>query len=164
MIDPLAGLYRRFYTGLDRLSPELLRPSCQVAFVAQCAQPLHIWLSNSARSTQRAKSSGGSRAQDAYRHYLTLQNLPRSERRISLTEFLAICCFFMTVQAVEVIFHHVKAVCNSFIDRESRGKSVLFCEDLAWTTVTPQLPRRTLTLAQELLTRGVQAIKADWPS
>ena len=27
----------------------------------------------------------------------------------------------------------------------------------------PLLPRRALTLAQELLTRGVQAIKADWP-
>jgi hypothetical protein len=25
------------------------------------------------------------------------------------------------------------------------------------------LPKRVLTLAQELLTRGVQAIKADWP-
>ncbi len=25
------------------------------------------------------------------------------------------------------------------------------------------LPKRALTLAQELLTRGVQAIKADWP-
>ena len=27
----------------------------------------------------------------------------------------------------------------------------------------PLLPKRALTLAQELLTRGVQAIKADWP-
>ncbi len=26
----------------------------------------------------------------------------------------------------------------------------------------PLLPKRALTLAQELLTRGVQAIKADW--
>ena len=25
------------------------------------------------------------------------------------------------------------------------------------------LPKRALTLAQELLTRGVQAIKVDWP-
>ncbi len=28
----------------------------------------------------------------------------------------------------------------------------------------PLLPKRALTLAQELLTRGVQAIKADWPA
>ena len=27
----------------------------------------------------------------------------------------------------------------------------------------PLLPKRALELAQELLTRGVQAIKADWP-
>ncbi len=27
----------------------------------------------------------------------------------------------------------------------------------------PLLPKRALTLAQELLTRGVQAIKVDWP-
>ena len=27
----------------------------------------------------------------------------------------------------------------------------------------PLSPKRALTLAQELLTRGVQAIKADWP-
>ena len=27
----------------------------------------------------------------------------------------------------------------------------------------PLVPKRALTLAQELLTRGVQAIKADWP-
>ncbi len=27
----------------------------------------------------------------------------------------------------------------------------------------PMVPKRALTLAQELLTRGVQAIKADWP-
>ncbi len=27
----------------------------------------------------------------------------------------------------------------------------------------PLLPKRALVLAQELLTRGVQAIKADWP-
>ena len=27
----------------------------------------------------------------------------------------------------------------------------------------PLLPKRALTLAKELLTRGVQAIKADWP-
>ena len=26
----------------------------------------------------------------------------------------------------------------------------------------PMVPKRALTLAQELLTRGVQAIKADW--
>ncbi len=30
-------------------------------------------------------------------------------------------------------------------------------------TRVPLLPKRALTLAQELLTRGVQAIKADWP-
>jgi hypothetical protein len=29
------------------------------------------------------------------------------------------------------------------------------------TTAVPLLPKRALTLAQELLTRGVQAIKAD---
>ncbi len=29
------------------------------------------------------------------------------------------------------------------------------------TTTVPLLPKRALTLAQELLTRGVQAIKAD---
>ncbi len=29
--------------------------------------------------------------------------------------------------------------------------------------VVPMVPKRALTLAQELLTRGVQAIKADWP-
>ena len=28
----------------------------------------------------------------------------------------------------------------------------------------PLLPKRALALAQELLTRGVQALKADWPS
>ena len=27
----------------------------------------------------------------------------------------------------------------------------------------PLEPKRALTLAQEILTRGVQAIKADWP-
>ncbi len=27
----------------------------------------------------------------------------------------------------------------------------------------PMVPKRALTLAQGLLTRGVQAIKADWP-
>ena len=27
----------------------------------------------------------------------------------------------------------------------------------------PMVPKRALELAQELLTRGVQAIKADWP-
>ena len=27
----------------------------------------------------------------------------------------------------------------------------------------PLLPKRALELAQDLLTRGVQAIKADWP-
>ena len=27
----------------------------------------------------------------------------------------------------------------------------------------PLLPRRALELARELMTRGVQAIKADWP-
>ncbi len=27
----------------------------------------------------------------------------------------------------------------------------------------PMVPKRALTLANELLTRGVQAIKADWP-
>ncbi len=27
----------------------------------------------------------------------------------------------------------------------------------------PLVPKRALTLAKELLTRGVQAIKADWP-
>jgi len=27
----------------------------------------------------------------------------------------------------------------------------------------PMVPKRALTLAQELLARGVQAIKADWP-
>ena len=30
-------------------------------------------------------------------------------------------------------------------------------------TRVPLLPKRALELAQELLTRGVQAIKADWP-
>ncbi len=29
--------------------------------------------------------------------------------------------------------------------------------------VVPLVPKRALTLAQELLTRGVQAIKAGWP-
>ena len=29
--------------------------------------------------------------------------------------------------------------------------------------VVPLLPKRALTLAKELLTLGVQAIKADWP-
>ncbi len=33
----------------------------------------------------------------------------------------------------------------------------------AGEVAVPLLPKRALTLAQELLTRGVQAIKADWP-
>ena len=33
--------------------------------------------------------------------------------------------------------------------------------DLASEVAVPLLPKRALTLAQELLTRGVQAIKAD---
>lgn len=38
----------------------------------------------------------------------------------------------MTVQAVDVFFHHLKAVCNGFVDYETREKSALFCEGLAW--------------------------------
>ncbi len=34
----------------------------------------------------------------------------------------------------------------------------------AGEVAVPLLPKRALTLAQELLTRGVQAIKADWPA
>ena len=33
----------------------------------------------------------------------------------------------------------------------------------AGEVAVPMVPKRALTLAQELLTRGVQAIKADWP-
>ncbi len=33
----------------------------------------------------------------------------------------------------------------------------------AGDVAVPLLPKRALELAQELLTRGVQAIKADWP-
>ncbi len=33
----------------------------------------------------------------------------------------------------------------------------------AGEVTVPMVPKRALTLAQELLTRGVQAIKADWP-
>ncbi len=33
----------------------------------------------------------------------------------------------------------------------------------AGEVAVPLVPKRALTLAQELLTRGVQAIKADWP-
>ncbi len=33
----------------------------------------------------------------------------------------------------------------------------------AGEVAVPLLPKRALELAQELLTRGVQAIKADWP-
>ena len=54
------------------------------------------------------------------------------------------------------------------------GRAVVTCEgpgELIVLTVygpdgkaaaVPLLPKRALTLAQELLTRGVQAIKADW--
>ena len=33
----------------------------------------------------------------------------------------------------------------------------------AGEVAVPLVPKRALTLAQELLERGVQAIKADWP-
>ncbi len=33
----------------------------------------------------------------------------------------------------------------------------------AGEVAVPMVPKRALTLAQELLTRGVQAIKVDWP-
>ena len=33
----------------------------------------------------------------------------------------------------------------------------------AGEVAVPLTPKRALVLAQELLTRGVQAIKADWP-
>ena len=33
----------------------------------------------------------------------------------------------------------------------------------AGEVAVPMVPKRALTLAKELLTRGVQAIKADWP-
>jgi hypothetical protein len=34
-------------------------------------------------------------------------------------EFLAICSFFMAVQAVEGFFHQLQAVCNGFVDYET---------------------------------------------
>ena len=41
--------------------------------------------------------------------------------------------------------------------------TVLTIHGAAGQVAVPLLPKRALTLAQELLTRGVQAIKADWP-
>ncbi len=41
------------------------------------------------------------------------------------------------------------------------GREMLYGPD--GEMAVPLLPKRALELAQELLTRGVQAIKADWP-
>ncbi len=38
----------------------------------------------------------------------------------------------MAVQAVEVTLYHITAVYNGFGHYETRGKSALFCEGLAW--------------------------------
>ncbi len=40
---------------------------------------------------------------------------------------------------------------------------VLTVYGAAGEVAVPLSPKRALTLAQELLTRGVQSIKADWP-
>ena len=41
--------------------------------------------------------------------------------------------------------------------------SMLKVHGPASEVAVPLLPKRALELAKELLTRGVQAIKADWP-
>ena len=157
MVDRRAGLSRRINFGLDRLSPELPRPSCHASFSAQCAQPLYFGSRSSAHSTQRSKSSAESRVPDTDRHDSTFQGLPRSERGVSLTEFLAVFGVFLAVQAIKGFLHYMKAVCNGFGHYETRGKPAYFARAWHWKD------DRGAALAEAGAGAGLGAIEARGP-